>query len=276
MKAVFFAADKDRERRLAEALADGLRVHGDRLKVRGAGPPWTLDADVVCAFGVKSQDLLHRCWRHGVHSVLFDKGYTRGTRHLRAAVDSIHPLDAFQVGRPPNRWESLGIDLRPRSQGQRIIFAGSSAKFHRAVKLPEPTDYAEQVVRKLRHRTTREIVYRPKPSWRDAEPVDGATFQQGGTLAALLSDAHLLATWGSSAAVDAIIAGVPVLALGETIARPVAETSIKRVEAPFFPNDEQRHQWACDLAYCQWSLDELRSGEAWQHIRPVIWPALVA
>ena len=265
MRVTFYASEKERETKLAEALREGAARHGDELRIL-SGQGATHDG-VACMFGVKSADRLHACWQNGQETILFDKGYTRDGRYIRAAVNAIQPIRSFQVGRKPDRWSKVGARLHPRRRGRSIIFAGSSEKFHRAAGLAHPTIYASQVIEELRARTGRPIIYRPKPSWRHAIPIEGSEMRREGPLSALLADAHALVTWGSSAAVEAIVSGVPVVALGDTIARPVSETNLDRIAMPYFPSDDRRLQWCSDLAYCQWTLDEYASGEAWGHIR---------
>lgn len=273
MDLVFYAAEKPRERTLAAALAEGCREQGDRLQVRYGEERIDSGFDVACMFGVKTAGLMATHRAAGVPVLFFDKGYTRhaSDSYVKTSVNAIHPLAYFQCGRPSDRWRTLGIKVRGRRRGRGIVYCGSSAKFHAAAGLPAPTDYAGQIVRRLRGLTDRPILYRPKPSWREAVPVKGATLQRGGKLAHLLRhDVHALVTNGSNAAVDAIIEGVPVVALGETIGRPVAETEIGNIEDPFFPSEAARRQWLSDLAYCQWTLDELRSGEAWACLKETV------
>lgn len=79
----------------------------------------------------------------------------------------------------------------------------------------------------------------------------------GGDLQSALRGAALVATWNSNTGVDALLAGKPV-----TVADPGSMVweqaqGLRRGAQP------DRESWAARLAWCQWSLDEIRSGEAW-------------
>jgi hypothetical protein len=116
------------------------------------------------------------------------------------------------------------------------------------------------------------VHYRPKPSWAAGHPED--VKQVPGTVFSgpdvkfrdLLQNCHAVVTHGSNAAVEAIVAGVPaiVVSRGACAAEPVAELDDQRAGRPFFPSEERRRQWAANLAYCQFTLEEIASGAAWR------------
>jgi len=66
------------------------------------------------------------------------------------------------------------------------------------------------------------------------------------------------------------IPGVPTIVLGEAVSAPLSSSSLGDIEAPRLAKFSQRLQWAADLAYCQWTIDEFRSGEAWPHLRKLL------
>ena len=82
-----------------------------------------------------------------------------------------------------------------------------------------------------------------------------------GPLNEALKQAAIAVTFNSNAGVDALIAGVPVYAEDE--GSMVYNVASRRVGQTVFPD---RRQWAHDLSYCQWTLDEYRDGTAWEHL----------
>ena len=83
------------------------------------------------------------------------------------------------------------------------------------------------------------------------------------SLTADLAGAERAITWTSNSAVDAVLAGVPTIALNPgCIAWPVTS---HQLGDPLFTGD--RDAWCYDLAYRQFTHDELANGEAWRHIR---------
>lgn len=285
MRILFIRSDKPRERLLADAFVAGALKHGeDAVQVeRPEGGEYSSDlpaCDMVCFVGVKSVRLFKQFWKAGVHTVMLDKGYVRvgagggvkGWKYWRVAIDGHHPtryLGAMQM--PPDRWMKLGLEMKPwRSRGAHVVFAGSSEKYHEFYDLDHPTRFAEKYVTRLyKELTKRTIIYRPKPSWEDACPVHGAMFSygRGTSIHDVLRDAHCLVTHGSNAVFEAVMEGVPCIVMGDAVAKPISSVALEDVEAPRLASDAERLQWGGNLAYCQWTLDEFHSGEAWSHIK---------
>lgn len=283
MHVVFLSSDKARERILSEAFVAGVKAHGDTYEVHRLQPePVTYEqADAVCMVGVKSKELFRGHVRAGVHVVMLDKGYSRHAvsgavrawEYWRVAVDAHHPTHYLdRIARPSDRFERLKLDVKPwRKKGEHVVFAGSSAKYHSFYDLPDPTRYAYKMLRRLSGQTSRRLVYRPKPSWKDAEPIAGSDYSEGGSIADVLEGAHALVTHGSNACFEAVISGVPCIITGDAVAKNISSHDCEDIENLRLATDEERMQWLSNLSYCQWTMREMLSGEAWQYIRPEIY-----
>lgn len=278
MKVAFYASDKPREQILAEAFRRGCIAIGDECEIIPNNDDRPASGfDVAAMFGVKSRHIYQANRRAGVNLVMIDKGYCRHRvagpdrlwEYWRVAVNGHHPTRyLMREDRPPDRLSRIGLEPAPSRKGKHILIAGSSAKYHAFYGLDDPTAWAGQLVFRLRQITDRQIIYRPKPSWRDALPIPGTHFSPPQEpLANVLQGAHCLITHGSNACFEAVLAGVPVIVLGDGVAKPIAETDIARVENPFRPTEKQVNQWLRNLAYCQWTLAEFESGAAWREIR---------
>lgn len=277
MKIIFWASDKDREQDLAHAFCLGAREHGHEAITMPLGAvPNPQPCDLACMVGVKSKRLweAYADQQPGAHRLMLDKGYSRhrGSKrtweYWRVSLDAQHPTETtlMRNAMPHDRFERLEIELSPwRSIGANVIIAGSSAKYHEFHNLPDPTTWAASVIKSLRKRNSRPIIYRPKPSWRDAVPIKGSIFSPpADQLGQLLSDAHVLITHGSNACFDAIVLGVPVIVLGNAVARPVSSISLDDIMAPKRALD--RVQWMANLAYHQFTEAEFENGLAWATI----------
>jgi hypothetical protein len=284
MKVCFWMSDKPRERLLADAFLDGVRSLGDEGFARALLPAVEIaDCDVAVMVGVKSRELFRAHWNAGIHIVYLDKGYTRHAaaspvklwEYWRVAIDAHQPTASLKIARPHDRVDALGLEVkpwRPLTPKGHILIAGSSAKYHEFYGLHDPTRWSKKLIRGLRENgVTRHIIYRPKPSWRDAVPISGSRFSAlPETIEEVLEGAHVLITHGSNACFEAILAGVPVLNLGEAAAGPIAEGYLRNIEDPFVPTDVQRADWLARLAYSQFTMREFATGEAWRVIRPQI------
>lgn len=265
MKIVFYASDKEREQLLAQSFASGCPYP---VIIESLDGEFHDDADIACMVGVKSNRLIKRCWGAGVRTLMFDKGYVRQgwpNGYWRLSLDAHHPTDTTLHKRryPADRFESLGLTIKPwRRSGLQILFAGSSAKYHEFNCLVDPTKYARRIIKQLRQQTDRPIIYRPKPSWRDAVRIRGS-FYSGpkDTLESVLGNAHCVITHGSNICFEALLEGIPVITLGNGVSRRIGSSYIDDVNNPIMG---KREQWFHNLAYHQWTIAEMRSGECWE------------
>lgn len=280
MRVCFWHSDKPRERILAEAFIKGVKRHGDTGYLRPLLPDKSVvaeDADVACMVGVKCKRSFDLHTKNGCHVLMFDKGYTRHTitgnvrawEWWRIAVDAHHPTHYLSKIPPiSDRFLALELELLPwTTEGSTVIFAGSSQKYHEFYGLPEPTEYAEKQIRKIRKATQRPIIYRPKPSWGDAVPIDGTQFITGGVIGDLLKTAHALVTHGSNSCFEALLFGVPSIVLGDGVAKSVSSNDIGLIETPRRATERERLDLLSRLAYCQFTLKEMAQGLAWEHTK---------
>lgn len=191
--------------------------------------------------------------------VCLDKGYTRqrnGKLYWKTAIGGLQPQEI--IPHCCDRWEALRMPLAPMrlNPDGHVLFASSSETYCAFHGLGTPQEYFERVRAKLQRYTSREIVFRAKY----AEP----------PLPEALKRAYLVVTHGSGAAVEALRLGVPVLVLGEGIARHLGRTRCQDVERPLLPAEHVRRAFFNDLAYCQWTLDEMKSGAAWAELRRLV------
>ena len=278
---------KDREKAIAEAYRQGIVKHGDECRVLPTADVEGVDewANVAAFVGVKgySRLLMDSYLKAGKHITILDKGYLSGakgprSKYCRVSVDSFQPLDYFQaIQRPDDRLRELKIELKPSPKGQNIIVAGGSLKyalwhnFNARYGYDPMTTWAADVINYIAERTKNPIVYRPKPSWNDARPLPHSRFSRPPiTIDEELANAKALVTFGSNAAVDAIIAGVPVIVTGDGIAKPLSRTHLKQINDLYYPTDEERYAFLCNLTYIQFNLAEFESGLAWDIIKPQI------
>jgi hypothetical protein len=113
------------------------------------------------------------------------------------------------------------------------------------------------------------VLYRPHPKYLEAlqEKHETLTVAVGarlshGSLNEDLAGAAFCLTYNSNAAVEAVLAGVPTVSLHNgSIAWPVTSHDL---DQPFFYPDRTR--WCHDMAWRQWTLEEMAAGDAWRHV----------
>lgn len=282
MKIIFYHTPESREKRLAEAFASGVRALGDECTLFGEKYQGVPDAetDVAVLIGVKGRSRLildtHR--QASKHVVYLDKAFFRACSgdYFKASVDDFQPLDyLMKSNKPWDRWDHLskryGLRVLNRAlcDGP-LVYLGPSQKYARFHHLGDATEYAMSVLSRARQYTDREFIYRPKASWSGAVPIPGATFSRPPReLSDDLLTASALVVHGSNASADALLAGIPIISLGPSIAHNLAHWSLSAVEQLECPPAGLRSAWAKQVAYCQWTIPELKSGEAWSEMRPM-------
>ncbi len=278
MRVTFFAGTKPRDRLMAEAFIQGLARHGITGEIVPRKGVRVNDCDVVVMISIKCFKIYRTVKRLDIPVIMMDQGYTRSSstttvlpwEYCKISFGDYQPTKGLMdINRPGDRLDRLGIEVQPwreKDASGHILICGSSSKYNRFYGLDYPTLWAKMVVDKIRRFTDRPIVYRPKPSWKDSQEIKGTIWSganEGITQA--LKGAHAMVTHGSSACFDAAIMGIPSIILGDGVAKPISSTRIDDIKKPKLSGD--RLQWLANLAYCQWTLDEIRSGEAWLHLK---------
>lgn len=264
LKIRFFANEnKEYERALVEAITRGfppVEVISDRRLV---------PADLVLLMGLKNFDILAHYKALGVPVVYFDKAHDRCKYSFRVAFNSNQPTDNL-IGkkRDGSRAERYGWQAKPwRGTGDNILIAGSSAKYHAVAGISYPTDYATKVIKTIKQVSNRHIIYRPKPSWKDATPIDGSEFSHNGTIRPFMDDAFVLVTYGSNACFDALRAGVPSVILGDGITRSLSSTSLADIDNPRLASEKSIQHFLNQLAWYQWLYEEFGNGDFWEFVK---------
>lgn len=171
----------------------------------------------------------------------FDAGRERLFRVTRNAIQ--HDGRGYTDG---SRLNALGVTVKPwRMDGRHILVCQQSEEFMATVA--HDMGWLADTVQKLRRITTRPLVIRRKG---DATPLCEA-----------LADCWAVVTWSSAAAVEALVQGIPVHCAPACAAHTFS-TALENIDRP--RRLYGREQWAEVLADNQWTLDEIRNGDAWQ------------
>lgn len=286
----FVVGEKQREHDVADAAGEGVRAYGDEFIKCDAAEFVEPDSstDIACVFALKgrAKQIIDSHRVMGARVLLLDKGLIRASTGLgapngyyRVSLDEFMPLGRIErmmrEGVSSQRWVATGVAPRDRARLTAtgpVIYAGSSQKYCDFHGLGDEHEYAVELCRRLRKKTPKDrpIIYRPKPSFDVARPVEGTLFSRPPQmLGPLLKGAYALVTHGSHAAIDAILAGVPAVVLGDGAARPVASTDIDDlIEPPMpFPDRETRARWLAAIAWWQWRIHEMQDGSMWRFLR---------
>lgn len=211
----------------------------------------------------------------GAHFVTWDLGYfmRRGTddeRRWRVSVDAMHPDEIVMArDRPPERWDSLGIALRNEFDPDGpVILVGMGRKS--AVWYGEEVgEWERDTALKIEALwPDRRHIFRPKPGHPGhCQSVPRFAVQSERSVEAALSGASLVVVRHSNVAIDAVIAGVPVVASGG-IAAAVVDLTPDGDHEPL--DDETRLSFLRNAAWFEYSISEMTSPYMWDRIEEMI------
>jgi hypothetical protein len=206
--------------------------------------PAALLPGAAAFYGVRPQwaHLWSQAKAEGREWFYIDNGFI-GAGRFRIARNAVQ---AAQCRPDPARLAGLGVTIAPwRRGGRHVLVCLQSDEFMGTV-----AGFTGDIAAAVCDQTDRPVRVRRKGNPRP--------------LAADLADCWCVVTWASNAAVEAILAGVPAIVLGESAAAPMAGDGLDQIDAP--PTPDGREEWAAGLAASQWTLEEIASGKAWAEL----------
>lgn len=167
---------------------------------------------------------------------------------------------------PPDRYDVLKQRLFPwREDGRHILVIGQAGGTDGRFTPPE--SWIDNVAEELATLTDRPVVYRPKPRYPRMPKREHANMTVAGdslSLGELLRGAWATVVYTSKVSVASVLAGVPVLYCGpKCVLSNQYGSGLENIENP--PTFE-REPWLWDLAYAQWSPDEIATGEPFKRL----------
>ena len=173
---------------------------------------------------------------------------------------------------PSDRFKELGLTIKPwRKKGDHVLIVGQNMYDASLFGLDFEL-WVKNTIQHLRRYTDRPIVFRDHPENKDLMKNLIATYNWAnvsysnkGTINDDLKNAHCTVAYTSGSSIDSILAGVPVIPCSEcNFVWPVSSHQLSEIENPKLG---EREQLLYDLAYAQWSVDEIKQGKPWQHLK---------
>jgi len=242
-----------------DAMAVGLRKHGVIVTRVSEGEP--IYSNIAVCWGWRIGRELRETERHEV--LVLERGYLGNRRaYSMCGWNGLNGnADFGAAGNPRDRLDRHFKNiLAPwRTTGKHTLIMGQVPGDQSVLGVDLMQWYEDAATSAASMR--RPVYFRPHPM-SPAPPYPNLPIMAG-TLGDALADAAAVVTFNSNSAVDAAIAGVPVYTLDRgSMAWDVAAHSLD--DDPIRPD---RTQWASDLAYKQWSLQEVTAGDAWAHLK---------
>lgn len=267
--AVYVPKYNPKHAEILEAFAAGAASCGVDVAVRNLGD-W-VEAKKAAIFGWHKiafratwpkQEVISRY--RGDNLIIVESAFVRRGEYYQVGLGGFAGNADFRSdGVPLDRWQDLGIkpkrwQRRPRGP---IVVCGQVPR-DTQVQHVDHIGWCRKVVNYYARRGEY-VLFRPHPKIEDPSVyrIPPRLFDVP-KLTQSLNRARCYVTWNSTSGVDAIIAGVPVIAMNPgSMAWPVASHSLDaQLRYP------SRRQWLASLAYSQWTVEEMRQGLPWRHL----------
>jgi hypothetical protein len=266
LKAAAFFHGPPRIRAMADAFRLGCKSHGIRCDVLRIGERTT--ADAIWLYGMGPALPAFEAHPHAVR-VVGDKGYfdeyAGKPKYLRVSVNAQQPDRHLQlVDHPADRWKVLGINVQPaRQRGDYILLCGIGPKQCARHGL-QYGQWERETYRKLKSATGRPIFARAKPG---NPKIDGIPQLPDMTASAAIHGAWAVVCMTGNIGVDCIVEGVPVIAEGGPGSVYYRGAILSEIDTIQPMAAEARIKALSDVAYWQWTLNEITAGDLWANLR---------
>lgn len=237
------------------ALAEGLKVHGVEPIISRT----RIDTKFVACWGWRQGKM----YREQGHEVLvLERGYlgnrfewsSLGWNGLNGYADFVNPPDdqgeRFNRHYEMNPWRERGGDyvlLMGQVPGDASLRGRNLMPWYESIGVLAADAYGLPV-RFRPHPNTEKKGIRQSPRH---------CIKSFGDLDEAIENAHVVITYNSNSAVDAVVRGVPAIAMDQgSMAWDVVGHNVGEILRP------DRSAWAAKLAWTQWTVDEIRSGAA--------------
>lgn len=208
-----------------------------------------------------------------------DKG--NSNKFLRFSYDGVFPDTGEYCNNNPDpaRWElisnRLGIKLKPRRTTGNNILLCCQRDGGWSMGGQSLMPWIVKTVQQIRHHSDRPIVIRFHPGDKNIlnhkrmlarYRLKNVIVSHAENILQDFQSAYCVVNYNSSPTVAAAIEGIPTIVLDPTRSQ-AAEVSHSRLEDINNLKEFNREIWIQKMAQMHWSLDELKDGTAWRHLR---------
>ena len=225
--------------------------------------------------------------RDGKRSIIVDSNLflsydpSNSKKYLRYSFDGVFPTTGEYCNQNPNpqRWDKLsndiGIRLKPMQKNGAYILICCQRDGGWSMDGKPLLPWLIKTIKEIQRYSDRQIIVRFHPGDKNRAQhlrslaryrIKGVGASNSDNLLLDLKNAHAVISYNSSPGVVSAIEGIPTFVLdpSRSQAAEVSHHSLKELEKITVFD---RESWIRKMAQMHWTLDELKTGEAWKHLR---------
>lgn len=198
--------------------------------------------------------------------IVLESAFVQRKTYFTAGFGGIHGAADFKdAGKPLDRWNNMSVTVKEwqkRPKGYMLVCG----------QLPRDTNvqhmdhiaWCQDTVDYYRARNI-PVLFRPHP--RMENPLDygvpAELLDTNKKITQSLQHARAVVTYTSTSGIDAMLQGVPVIAIGrDSMSACIASNSLDP-DSLIYPD---RKPLLVRIGYAQWTMRELLTGKAWEHL----------
>lgn len=159
------------------------------------------------------------------------------------------------LGAKPDRFKKLNVEIKPWRKGGRVVLICQQSEDFFKMRQLSRSAWLSATIAKIKQHTDREILVRSKMGGDSTE----RAFRNS------LQGVYAVVVHSSVAGVQAALEGVPCFATEPCASASFGLTDLSKIESPRYPDDREELAWS--LADNQWTMEEIKMGEAWERLR---------
>jgi hypothetical protein len=237
------------------------------------------DADVAVIWSVlfngrmkQNQDVYTRFRKENKPVIVLEVGaINRGTT-WKVGINGIDINSFPLINNNRERAELLKLKSHPwNTNGKYILICGQNDKSLQWKNMPSVSNWMISVIDTLQQNSDREIIIRPHPRcplpaiehyykkvYRATPTKIVGTYDNFD-----LNFENIYATvnWSSNPGILSALNGIPTFTGPLSLAAPVSMTDLASIENLSLVSEEKKQQWTNDLAYTEWTVEEIKHGK---------------
>ena len=277
MKIVLYSTGNNVHKIAEKSFCEGLRVHGIKAKIKSIKDR-PVDCDLAVFWGLKDRTnaiQIHQK-KNKKDFLVLERGFMNVRNHyVSCGFNGLNGrADFVNKNSSPDRWDKYFSHLMKdwKLGGEYILVAGQVPGDASMKHLPGGIPNYTKIVEKLKKYTSRPIVFRPHPKtsvprWKSRykNVAPKKIKSTHATLQDDLENAYCVVTFNSNICVDATLEGIPTIVLDRgAMTWDISRHLLEEVESTI---KIYRDQWAYNIAYAQWTHEEVKSGDAWEYLK---------